>query len=333
MSDLSILLIDANAIAYAAMYQPDLAHLKSNGKSTAAIHGATSSIMSAIKRHEEAIPFVLWDGNPQWRKDILPEYKAHRVLKKDGSVDKEKMEIKEQVRIQSETIKLLLSDMGIPQIKCPDSEADDVAGFITKHLDNCSIVMLSPDTDWLQACATTETKKVRWESPRKPGKLIDTEEMRNPKRDEKGKIILTALKDGPFDSPKEYITLKAVSGDTSDGILGCPGLGLKTAKKVLDKFGSFETLWELHEQGKTPKPKKEATVAASKELIERNIKIMDWDFNPPLIEDPALYDEYELKRLKDQRESLNLDERGLQRAIVAVDKALHLAMYEPEEAV
>lgn len=334
-ADLHILLIDINAVGYSAMYQPELERLHvvdENGEkvSTSAIHGATNSVLKAINRHEDAVPFILWDGRPQWRHDLLSEYKAHRTLNSKGEVDEDKVAKKEDYKRQSQIIKLLMSDLGIPQISCPDSEADDLAGHICKHVPKgVRITLFTHDTDWLQAVS----EYVRWENFRNPGEFIIPESFQQVFK--KG-----PLKDGPFESPAEYLLCKAVAGDSSDGIDGIPGVGIKTAKKIKDKHNGFEALYQMVEEGNPPKLKTESAVAHGKEIIERNMILMDWANSTPVseyvtimvtpVEDPSLYDTYQLKRLKDVRGTVELESRGLSEAVRMLDKALHLASHPAE---
>ena len=118
--ELDLLVFDMNGLGYAAMYQPSLAKLSHKGMPTAALHGAMASLFSKMAEFPTAMPHVLWDGRAAWRKALLPEYKANR------SDTPEKVEIRESYRKQVPYIQQMLMQLGIPQVRSGDAEADDV---------------------------------------------------------------------------------------------------------------------------------------------------------------------------------------------------------------
>lgn len=79
MHNPDLLLIDANSIGYAAMFQPELAKMRKEGASTAALHGLPASVMRIMRRFRLATPILLWDGEAQWRNRLYPEYKLERM--------------------------------------------------------------------------------------------------------------------------------------------------------------------------------------------------------------------------------------------------------------
>lgn len=314
-----ILLIDANAFGYAAMYQPNLARLSHNGQSTAAIHGLPASVFGAMKRHPGALPVLLWDGHAAWRYAICPEYKSNR------SDDPAKVAIKDDYRRQSHVLRMLFADMGIPQIRCPDSEADDLAGHLCREIGGAAdITLLTGDTDWLQAVS----ESVTWES-------------RDGRRVSIGNFTEGTEKDGGMRDPAEYILCKAIAGDTSDNIHGIDGIGTKKAKAALDKFGSLDGLCCAVESGaKEASGKGIQSIAAGMDIIHRNLDLMDWSRSPPInpytslmmsrMENPDLYDEYGLGSIRRHRNEFDPSSLSAP-AIAMVDNALSRASMPRDE--
>lgn len=319
-----ILLIDVSGLAYAAMYTP-IGKLEFNGMSTGAIHGALNSIFTRMAARPDAVPVVLWDARAEWRYGLLPEYKESR----SGEVDSEKRRLRESVRAQVPHIQLLLSIMGIPQIRCAGAEADDLSGVLCRHLDpSWSIELTTRDTDWWQGLDA----RTVWYSP-VHRKGLTLAGLSDPEND---------MKDGHFLTTDEYLEAKALAGDSSDEIPGIDGVGLATAVKIIRKHGvSICDFWSKVDAG-TVKPKGviEERVAdvATRAVFARNLKLMDWRLAPKLdlsllaftagecdfdaLEDQAA--EYGLKKVPSTaRTALKRWKAGWGAAVAAIDSAMH----------
>lgn len=261
MTDL--LLIDGNNIGYAAMYQPALSRLAHNGRPTGGILGLAQSVMRLAALFPDAVPVVLWDGHAAWRRVLCPEYKANR---KDTP---EKIAVIESWRQQEPLARVLLLHLGVIQVRAVDAEADDLVGHYCRALE-CSehidrITMASNDRDWWQALSP----RVDWFSP-----ITDTHMTIDD-------LVSDKAKDGPFESPAEYLLAKSIAGDDSDNIPGVPGVGLKTAVKLLQVHGGLDGIATAVHNG-TAKDKKSAAIAEHHEAILRNLRIMDWSQAPDL---------------------------------------------------
>jgi 5'-3' exonuclease len=259
-----IILHDVNALGYAAMYAPGISALNHNGFSTAALHGALSSILALLKERPGAVPFVLWDARAQWRYEACPEYKSGRNDKP------EKIAIKEAYKAQAPYIRLLLSACGIPQVTCADAEADDLAGRICRNMDpSWKIELHTSDTDWWQAL----DEHVVWCSSSTKNR-VSLKTLSDPEND---------LEEGYFTTPQEYISAKALAGDKSDNIPGIEKVGLRTASKIIREFGGIEAFWSGVDAG-TIKPngsiQKRVASQESRDLYQRNLYIMDWTMAP-----------------------------------------------------
>lgn len=258
----SYIIIDINGLGYAAMYQPDLASLSCNGFQTSGIHGALFSVFSIMKKFKNHTPIIVWDGKSVWRNTIYPEYKSNR------NNTPEKLSIKESYNKQVPIIKKILWEAGIPQIMSLEAEADDIAGELVRHKDdNDNIVLVTSDSDWYQVIGD---KVSLYHQSKKKILTVDT-------------FMVDTIDDGGFQSPKQYITCKAISGDLqTDNIPGVNGIGLKTALKFIEEYDTLENIWQLKSSIEKIKSKKLIELVNNKELVERNLKLIDWSFAPKI---------------------------------------------------
>jgi len=148
-----ILLIDANAIGYASMYQPALSKLSFGGQSTAALHGVPNTLAKVMRQHPEATPVLLWDGKADWRHALLPEYKANR------SDTPEKQEIRQAYRQQVPILQQILTQAGMPQVRNAHAEADDLAGYLARHLSGEHAILLG-GRRWTNRCTGTARSRM-----------------------------------------------------------------------------------------------------------------------------------------------------------------------------
>ncbi len=267
-----IVLVDGNNIGYAAMYVPAFARLAHNGFPTGAIHGAVASIFARMKARPQAVPVVFWDRSASWRHELMPEYKASR------SATPEKREIRQRYKQQLPITQQLLSAMGIPQVSCGEAEADDLVGHTCREIDESwRIECLSKDTDWWQALK----RNITW-FPTDYDSPIRLEDLQNPDH-------RVTKNTGHFLSTDEYLECKALAGDDSDEIAGLDGIGLKTAAKVIRKYGSsIEHFWAKADAGEIkPKGKAEELIASesAREVFRRNHRLMDWRQAPEIRRD------------------------------------------------
>ena len=175
---------------------------------------------------------------------------------------------------QAAIVRQLVGHLGIPQIFCPGFEADDLAGLICRGVDQrWEVVLATSDSDWYQALR----EKVTWFSPHTE-KQVTLGDLRG----------ATAVSEGPFDSIDHFIEAKALAGDSSDGIPGVRGVGIKTAAKIIREHGSVESLWAKHDGGVAVKGVIPLRVAGQeyREIYRRNLRLIDWRLAPSL---PAGY--------------------------------------------
>lgn len=208
-----LILIDGNNIIYRAFFaMPPLTNTA--GQQTNAVYGFTTMLLRLIEEHKPTHMIVAFDaGKITFRHEGYEDYKGGR--------QKTPPELSEQFPM----LKDLLRNLGVPQFEIDGYEADDIIGSISREADEAGrqVMIVSGDKDMLQlASEHTTVALVR--------KGVTEVEMYGP-RQIREKYDLT---------PQQIIDLKGLMGDASDNIPGVPGVGEKTALKLLQQFGSVE---------------------------------------------------------------------------------------------
>lgn len=227
-----ILLIDGHSILNRAFYAlPVLTN--SEGTPTNAVLGFLNIMFKILDEEKPNYLAVAFDVHQKtFRHDMFEEYKGTRKSMPD--------ELRAQVPIMKEVLKA----MGVTIIEKPGFEADDVLGTIAKNAEkegiNASI--LSGDRDLLQLA--TDIIKIRIPKTKKGGTEIEDYNT----QDVIEKYGVT---------PTQFIDLKGLMGDASDNIPGVPGIGEKTATKIITTFDTIENAYE-HVEELAPNKAKEA---------------------------------------------------------------------------
>ncbi len=214
---MKLFLIDAYALIYRSYYalirNP---RINSKGVNTSAIFGFVNILEDILKRENPTHIAVAFDPpGPTFRHKMFEAYKAQRE------------ETPEVIRASVPVIKEIIKAYNIPMLEVPGYEADDVIGTISKvaEKEGFEVFMMTPDKDYGQLVS----EHVFIYRPRFGG---DYEIMGIPEVLAKNNIT----------SIDQVTDLLGLMGDSSDNIPGCPGVGEKTAAKLLDEFGSIENL-------------------------------------------------------------------------------------------
>jgi 5'-3' exonuclease len=205
-----------------------------DGRPVNAVRGFLDSVATVIARERPARLVVCRDDDwrPQWRVDLIPSYKAHRVAEPepDGVPDIE--EVPDELTPQIDMIMELLDAFGIPTAGAPGFEADDVLGTLAGRERRDPVVVVSGDRDLLQL-VRDDPVQVRvlylGRGLSKATKYGPTEVAEN--------YGVPANRAGPA-----YAELALLRGDPSDGLPGVPGVGEKTAATLLAQHGSLEAI-------------------------------------------------------------------------------------------
>ncbi|ULO05849.1 DNA polymerase I [Paenibacillus sp. 19GGS1-52] len=210
-----LILIDGNNIIYRAFFaMPPLTNTA--GQQTNAVYGFTTMLLRLIEEHKPTHMIVAFDaGKVTFRHEGYQEYKGGR--------EKTPPELSEQFPM----LKELLRELGVPQFEIASYEADDIIGTISRQADEAGrqVMIVSGDKDMLQLVSEhTTVALIR--------KGVTDIELYGPEQIRE-KYDLT---------PLQIIDLKGLMGDASDNIPGVPGVGEKTALKLLHQFGSVEAV-------------------------------------------------------------------------------------------
>ena len=219
-----LFLLDAYALIYRAYYafikNP---RINSKGFNTSAIMGFVNTLEDVLKKEQPTHIGIAFDpAGPTFRHEAYEQYKAQRE------------ETPEVIRLSVPIIKDIIRAYRIPILEVSGYEADDVIGTLATEAGRKGITtyMMTPDKDY--------------------GQLVsDNVFMYRPKYGDKEFEVMgiTEVK-AKFDiqSPAQVIDMLGLMGDTADNIPGCPGVGEKTAQKLIAQFGSIESLLEHTDQ-------------------------------------------------------------------------------------
>ena len=230
--------------AYALIYRSYYAFIKnprinSKGLNTSAVMGFCNTLHEVLQKEQPKYLGVAFDPHgPTFRNEAYEQYKAQRE------------ETPEDIRKAVPIIKDILGAMHIPVLEVAGYEADDVIGTLARKagMEGIDTYMLTPDKDYGQLVGGN----VKMFRPRHGGgyETLDAEGIK-----EKYGIS----------SPEQVIDLLGLMGDSADNIPGCPGVGEKTAVKLITQFGSIDALLHRTDELKGALKKK---VEENKEQIE-----------------------------------------------------------------
>ena len=217
-----------------------------DGRQVNAVRGFIDAVATVIARESPSRLVVCRDDDwrPQWRVDLIPTYKAHRVEEEApaGQVDVE--EVPDELTPQVDMIMALLDAFGIATAGAPECEADDVLGTLATREASDPVVVVSGDRDLLQLVGDDPV----------PVRVLYL-----------GQGLAKATKWGPAEVAEKYgvpidragpayVELALLRGDPSDGLPGVPGVGEKTAATLLAQHGSLEAILAAAHDPKSKMP-------------------------------------------------------------------------------
>jgi len=219
-----LFLLDAYALIYRAYYALiRMPRITSRGVNTSAIFGFCNTLDDVIRKEAPTHLAVCFDPKgPTFRHEVYPAYKAQRDAQP------------EDITVAIPYIKRILAAMRIPVVEVAGYEADDVIGTLSRmaEAEDFETYMMTPDKDYAQLV----TERVRMYRPALKGEGF---EIRGPRE--------VCERYGVPD-PRRVIDLLALEGDTSDNVPGCPGVGEKTARKLIAEWGTVDNLINNVEQ-------------------------------------------------------------------------------------
>ena len=277
-----LFLIDAYALIYRSYYAfIKSPRINSKGLNTSAVMGFCNTLNEVLTKEKPTHIGVAFDHGKTFRHDAFPEYKAQRE------------ETPEDIKLSVPVIKQVLEAMHIPILQVDGFEADDIIGTIATRFgaDGIDTFMLTPDKDY--------------------GQLIGPNVFMYRPRHGGGYEILGEKEVGEkygIPTPAQVIDLLALMGDSADNFPGCPGVGEKTAAKLINQFGSIDNMLQHTDEikGKLREKVENAVedIKMSKFLATIRTDVpMQLDLDELKVEQPdetklrAIYEELEFKTL------------------------------------
>lgn len=277
-----LFLIDAYALIYRSYYAfIKSPRINSKGLNTSAVMGFCNTLNEVLTKEKPTHIGVAFDHGKTFRHDAFPEYKAQRE------------ETPEDIKLSVPLIKQVLEAMRIPILQVDGFEADDIIGTVATRFgaDGIDTFMLTPDKDY--------------------GQLIGPNVFMYRPRHGGGYEILGEKEVGEkygIPTPAQVIDLLALMGDSADNFPGCPGVGEKTAAKLINQFGSIDNMLQHTDEikGKLREKVENAVedIKMSKFLATIRTDVpMELDLDELKVEQPdetklrAIFEELEFKTL------------------------------------
>ena len=254
------LLLDGHSLAFRAWFALQDANLvTSSGQETQAVYGFAGMLGRLLDDHSPAGIAVAFDrGEPTFRDELEAEYKAGRAPTPDT--------LHEQVNL----IRRMVELMGIPVVELPGYEADDVLATLATRLEAAGedVIVVTGDRDTYQLVSDPHVKVLYNRRGVTDYVLYD----------ESGIEERTGVR------PEKYPVLAALRGDPSDNLPGVPGVGEKTAAKLVNTYGDLDTLFSHLDE---LSPKLRQSLSDNEERVRRNFALT------PLVRDAPVACELE----------------------------------------
>ena len=276
-----LLLLDGMAAVYRAYYALNhTPRINSKGMNTSAVLGFTTTLYDLIRSQRPTHIGVAFDlPKPTFRHEMYAEYKANREA------------MPEEIQTGLPWVRRIIEAFRIPILTCEGYEADDVIGTLSHKAEKegfDEVLMVTPDKDFAQL-VTGKVKLYRFGRMGKPDTVMGVEEVKE--------------KFGVSDC-RQVIDLLGLWGDASDNIPGIPGVGEKTAKKLIDQFGSIEEMVKGAEEIKNDKIRKLVQEYDKQALFSKDLATIRLDAPIDFDEEALLLQKPDFKELRDLTDQL-----------------------------
>lgn len=273
----TVYLVDGSSYVYRAYFAIRQPLSTTQGLPTQAVFGFKNMLEKLVREEKPHYLAVVFDERgPTFRHAIDPTYKAHRPP------------MPEAMAVQLPYIHRLVEALNIPRLSLAGYEADDILGTLARRFEDecCEVVLVTGDKDLCQLVTEHTT-------------LLDT------MKDQRSGIAEVKERFGV--EPERVIEILGLMGDSSDNIPGVPGVGEKTAKRLITEFGSVEAVLARVQEVKQPKLRQRLTEHAESARLSRqqatldlavpiDISLSDLRMDPPDLDAlRSLYEELEFK--------------------------------------
>ncbi|WP_284226209.1 5'-3' exonuclease [Mycobacterium antarcticum] len=229
-----VMLLDGASMWFRSYFGVPSSITAPDGRPVNALRGFLDAVATLITRERPARLVVCLDldWRPQWRVDLIPSYKSHRVEREGAAGQPDVEEVPDDLTPQVEMIMAVLDAFGIATAGAPGYEADDVLGTLAARERRDPVVVVSGDRDLLQLVADDPVRvRVFY-----IGRGLAKATMFGPREVADQYAV-------PLDrAGAAYAELALLRGDPSDGLPGVTGIGEKTAATLLAQHGSLEQI-------------------------------------------------------------------------------------------
>ena len=284
-----LLLIDGNSLTYRAFFALPTDMATASGQVTNAVFGFTSMLINLMRDHEpEGVALTFDLPKPTFRHERNPEYKAGRESAPDI------------LRQQMGLVREVVDALNFPVLELEGFEADDILATMASRArdEKRDVIVVTGDRDCYQLVEDPHIKVLYNKRGVSDYALYD----------EAGIFERTGVK------PTDYVAYASMRGDKSDNLPGVPGVGEKTAAKLINTYGGIDGIYAAVEE-QTPKLKQ--NLSENEAQVRLNLELMELVRDAPIEFDlddlrPGEPDHDEIKRLFDFLEFRSLHERLLE---------------------
>lgn len=292
-TDKKLFLIDAYALIFRAYFAfVKNPRINSKGQNTSAAFGFTNSLIEILRNEKPSHIAVVFDppGGSSIRREEFSEYKAHRDETPEGIVT------------MIEPIKNIIRAFNIPILMVDCYEADDVIGTLSKKAEKAGFTtyMMTPDKDFGQL-VTEKSMMYRPGRGGNPAEIWD---------------VAKILEKFDVSRVEQVIDILGLQGDAADNIPGIPGIGPKTASKLLKLYDSVEGIIE-HSHELKGKQKENIEKFAEQGLMSKSLATIVLDVDVEFNEEDLVLSPYDPEKIKEVFTELEF--RNLSRRILGED--------------
>lgn len=247
-----LMLVDGNSLLFRAFYALPLLHTR-EGIYTNGVYGFNTMLTRAVEEEMPTHLVVAFDMDKKtFRTELYDDYKANRSAPPDELIG------------QFELVRRLLKAQNIQYVEAPGYEADDIIGTLSKMAEAAGmpVIIVTGDGDALQLVSAT-TRVMMTKKGISEIEIYDTNKVR-----EKWEV-----------DPGQMVEIKALMGDASDNIPGVPGVGPKTAVKLIKQFHDVATLYKDIEQLENKKLREKLLENREKAFLSRQLAVIERDMD------------------------------------------------------
>ena len=251
-----MLLLDSASLYYRAYFALPETMVGPDGQPVNAVRGFLDTVAALTRDRAPARVIACWDDDwrPQWRVDLVPSYKTHRLLDEAEGTE----ETPDTLSPQIDILRGLLPQLGIPIVGANDAEADDVIATLAHH-GTGQVDIASGDRDLVQLVDDRVT-------------LLFTGGSSASRKGRPWEVITPAAAEARYGVPaSRYADLAVLRGDPSDGLPGVRGVGEKTAAALIQAFGDLQGILTAAADPASPRP---MTPTVRERLLESREEIL-----------------------------------------------------------